>query len=70
MATTVNALLEVLERTSPPEPKWNVRLEGPNDPNVIKRLKDLKLAGKLDDYKDLILSLLVSCQIKTFVLFI
>ena len=60
MGTTVNALLEVLERTSPSEPKWSVRLEGPNDPNVVKKLQELKKAGKLEEYKDLVLSLLVS----------
>ena len=60
MGTTVNALLEVLERNSPPEPKWNVRLEGPSDPNTVKKLQELKLAGKLEEYKELVLSLLVS----------
>ena len=37
MATTVNALLDVLEQTSPPKPKWNIRLEAPADPEINKK---------------------------------
>ena len=42
MAATVSALIEVLEKTCPPNAKWNVKTEMPQDPEVNQKLQDLK----------------------------
>ena len=60
MATTVSALIEVLEKTCPSNPKWNVKTEMPQDPEVTKKLKDLKEQGNFSEYKKLIFNTLVS----------
>jgi len=58
MATTVSALIEVLEKTCPSNPKWNVKTEMPQDPEVTKKLKDLKEQGNFSEYKKLIFNTL------------
>ena len=60
MATTVSALIEVLEKTCPFNPKWNVKTEMPQDPEVTKKLKDLKEQGNFSEYKKLIFNTLVN----------
>ena len=65
MATTVSALIEVLEQTSPPNAKWNIKTEMPQDPEVNKKLKDLKEEGNFSEYKKLIFNILVSFSLKS-----
>ena len=66
MAATVSALIEVLEKTCPPDAKWNVKTEMPQDPEVNQKLQDLKEQGNFSEYKKLIFSILVSVDFCSF----